>query len=251
MNKFLVLFLLIPISLFSQNEVDEKVRKRSQRSVPSYSSPSEGNTVFIPNNQPTVIYPYNNFYNPYNPYIPYNVNRSRYYGNDYYNGHSGYRKPSNFDTRLGLVGGLSTPSSIGLYGTIGRDNFIYLSYEGSKISEYEHYDNISYEDVVSWNDTYVGDFERYTSFTVAIGNELFENVSHYAGVNLSKVDKDLVFFDELFILSNNGEYSINDTTKRDFGLVYGLLFDIKKFSVGPSVYFLGNTRINLNLGFNF
>ncbi len=254
MNKFIMLFLLFPLVCFGQSEVNEKVRKRSERNVPSVNA-SENTTVIVPNSQPTIVYPYTNFYNPYNPYIPYSTRPFRgtsgYYGNDYYNGHSGYKKPSNFDTRLGLVGGLSSPSSIGMYGTFGNDLFIYLSYEGSKISEYEHYDNIDYEDVVSWNDERIGEFERYTSFTLGIGGEINENISHFAGVNLNKIDKDLVFFDELLILSDNGEYSINDTDKRDFGLVYGALFNIKKLNFGPSIYFLTKTRVNLHLGFSF
>jgi len=293
MNKLIILFLLFPLVCFSQSEVDEKVRKRSERNVPSIST-SENTTVIIPNSQPTIIYPYNNLYNPYNPYIPYSTrpfrNTSGYYGNDYYSGHSGYRKPSTFETRLGLVGGLSSPSSIGMYGTFGNELFLYLSYEGSKTSDYEHYDNITYIDVVGWDDekideferytsftvgiggeitddishfagvnlnkvdkdlVFFDEFERYTSFTVGIGGEITDDISHFAGVNLNKVDKDLVFFDEFLILSDNGEYSINDTTKRDFGLVYGALFNIKKVNFGPSIYFLTNTRLNLHFGFSF
>ena len=251
MNKLLTLFLLLPIICIGQSEVDDKVRKRSERNIPSFNS-SDNTTIIVPNTQPTVIYPYGNFYNPYNPYSvrPFR-NTSGYYGDDYYNGHSSYKKPSSFKTRLGLIGGLSSPSSVGMYGTFGNDLFLYLSYEGSKISDYEHYDNITYIDVIGWDDEKIDEFERYTSFTIGIGGDITEDISHFAGVNLNKVDKDLVFFDEFLILSDNGEYSINDTTKRDFGLVYGVLFNIKKINFGPSIYFLTNTRLNLHFGFSF
>jgi hypothetical protein len=251
MNKLLTLFLLFPIICIGQSEVDDKVRKRSERNIPSFNS-SDNTTIIVPNTQPTVIYPYGNLYNPYNPYSvrPFR-NKSGYYGDEYYNGHSGYRKPSTFETRLGLIGGLSSPSSIGMYGTFGNELFLYLSYEGSKTSDYEHYDNITYIDVVGWDDEKIDEFERYTSFTVGIGGEITDDISHFAGVNLNKVDKDLVFFDEFLILSDNGQYSINDTTKRDFGLVYGVLFNIKKINFGSSIYFLTNTRLNLHFGFSF
>lgn len=103
MNKLLTLFLLLPIICIGQSEVDDKVRKRSERNIPSFNS-SDNTTIIVPNTQPTVIYPYGNFYNPYNPYSvrPFR-NTSGYYGDDYYNGHSGYRKPSPFETRLGLI----------------------------------------------------------------------------------------------------------------------------------------------------
>ena len=67
----------------------------------------------------------------------------------------------------------------------------------------------------------------------------------------NKTDKDLVFYDEYHILSDNGEYSINDSDKNDFGLVYGVLFDIRNINVGTSVYFLTKTRLNVHFGFNF
>ena len=72
----------------------------------------------------------NNFYNPYNPYVPYRSfrNNSGYYGNDYYGGNGNYsRNPIELNVRLGLIGGVSSPSSLGMYTTIGgHKNFIYL-----------------------------------------------------------------------------------------------------------------------------
>ena len=250
MNKILILLFLFPIVCLSQSEVDEKVRKRSERNNPPVTI-VEPSPVIVPT--PTVVNPYYyNRYTPYTPYVPYR-NRSGYYGNEYYSDNNYYnRQPLELNTKIGLLGGLSSPNSIGLYTTIGGQNsFVYLSYEGSKTSEYEHYNNISFEEVFSWEDELVDEFERYSSFTVAIGSDLFEGINHFAGVNFNRIDKDLVFYDEYHILSENGEYSINDSDKRDFGLVYGLLFDIRSMNVGTSIYFLTDPRVNLHFGFNF
>jgi hypothetical protein len=253
MNKILSLLFLFPIVCLSQSEVDEKVRRRSERNNPQ-TNVNEVVPVIVPSN--TVVYPYNNnFYNPYNPYVPYRSfrNNSGYYGNDYYGGNGNYsRNPIELNVRLGLIGGVSSPSSLGMYTTIGgHKNFIYLSYEGSRVNDYEHYNNITFEDVFNWGDEQIDVFERYTSFSVAIGGDVFENFSHFAGVNFNSIDKDLVFYDEYHILSDNGEYSINDSEKTDFGLVYGVLFDIKNMNVGTSVYFLTKSRLNIHFGFNF
>ena len=190
---------LFPIVCLSQSEVDEKVRRRSERNNPQ-TNVNEVVPVIVPSN--TVVYPYNNnFYNPYNPYVPYRSfrNNSGYYGNDYYGGNGNYsRNPIELNVRLGLIGGVSSPSSLGMYTTIGgHKNFIYLSYEGSRVNDYEHYNNITFEDVFNWGDEQIDVFERYTSFSVAIGGDVFENFSHFAGVNFNSVDKDLVFYDEI------------------------------------------------------
>ena len=251
MNKILTILLLLPLVCLSQSEVEDKVGKRSERNVPNFNV-TESRPIIVPQN--TVIYPYGyNFYNPYNPYVPYRSfrNTSGYYGNDYYSGNYN-RTPSDLNIRLGLLGSVSSPSSLGMYTTIGgHKNFIYLSYEGSSVSDYEHYNNITFEDVFNWGDEQIDVFERYTSFNVAIGGNIFDNVSHFAGMNFNKIDKDLVFYDEFLILSDNGEYSINDSDDTDFGLVYGVLFDIKNINVGGSVYFLTRNRLNLHVGFNF
>ena len=103
---------------------------------------------------------------------------------------------------------------------------------------------------MSWEDEQIGEFEQYRSFSIGLGSEFLNNLNQYAGVNLSTTKKDLVFYDEYLILSENGEYSINDTLRNDFSLMYGLIYDYNNFSFGCSLYFLGNSRLNFTLGMN-
>ena len=180
-----------------------------------------------------------------------NYNSNRGNNNFFSKKRSDNSTPRNSNIRLGFIGGLSDPTSLGLFTTIGNKMFLYLSYEGSPSSTYEHYDNISFEEVMNWGDEQRDTFETYTSFSVGFGGEVTDKLSQFAGININTINKDLVFYDELLILSNNGEYSINDTEKTNFSLVYGLIFDMNKLSVGPSIYFLNRTRFNINLGFNF
>jgi hypothetical protein len=243
-----ILLLFTPLLLLSQSEKDEKIRKRSERNTPS-TNYVESNPVFVPSPvQPPVFYP-NNYYSPWNPYVPYRRrNVSGYYGDDYYSGNG---TPFNLKGRLGFTVSPSKLPSVGLYGTLGGDTFIYLSYEGSSQSEYEHYDNISFEEVMSWEDEQIDTFEEYRSFSIGVGGVFMGNLSQFAGVNLSTLKTDLVFYDELLILSSNGEYSITDKLENDFSLMYGLLYDYNKVTFGSSVYFLGDTRFNLSVGVNF
>jgi len=251
MNRFyiIILFLLVPLTLLCQSEKDEKVRKRSERNNPTpvYVEPSP---VFVPSPiQTPNFYPNNNFYSPWNPYVPYRRrNVSGYYGDNYYGGNP---TSINIKGRLGFTFSPNTPSSVGLYGTLGGETFIYLSYEGSSQSEYEHYDNITFEEVMSWEDEQIDTFEEYRSFSVGIGGKLFKSLSQFAGVNLSTKQIDLVFYDEFLVLSSNGEYSITDKVEEDFNLMYGLLYDYEKVTFGSSIYFLGDTRFNVGVGVNF
>lgn len=255
MIKFyiIIFFSLLSFSSFSQSEQQQKTQKRSSRNTPSVqNNNTDNNTVFVPvYNNPPIVYPNYNYYSPYNPYYTNRgINRRGYYGDDYYNGVSSNNNPIDINFRLGLTLSPNKPSSAGLFTTLGGQTFIYVSYEGSKSSEYEHYDNISFEDVVSWNDEQIGEFEQYRSFSIGLGSEFLNNLSQFAGVNLSTTKKDLVFYDEYLILSDNGEYSINDTLRNDFSLMYGLIYDYNNFSFGCSLYFLGNSRLNFTLGMN-
>ena len=251
------ILLLIPNLLMGQSERDQKINKKSDRNKPT-------TTVVVTESQ--TVYQNNSYYPPLNPYNPYNPYNNRGFRNGYYENNynsnignnnffskkrSDNSTPRNSNIRLGFIGGLSDPTSLGLFTTIGNKMFLYLSYEGSPSSTYEHYDNISFEEVMNWGDEQRDTFETYTSFSVGFGGEVTDKLSQFAGININTINKDLVFYDELLILSNNGEYSINDTEKTNFSLVYGLIFDMNKLSVGPSIYFLNRTRFNINLGFNF
>jgi hypothetical protein len=104
---------------------------------------------------------------------------------------------------------------------------------------------------MSWGDEQIDTFEEYSSFSIGVGGKVFNSLSHFAGINLSTKKTDLVFYDEFLVLSSNGEYSITDKVEEDFNLMYGLLYNYEKVTFGSSVYFLGDTRFNLSIGFNF
>lgn len=244
MNKILTLILfLIPLISLSQSESDEKVQKRSNRN----NNIENGRPVFV-NPRPSVIYPYTNYYNPYNPYI-----YSGYRGNTYYSGNR-QLNDNRLEASIGFISSLGieeeTPS-LGLYFTLGGRRFLYFSFESTKENPYEHYDNITYQDVVSWNDERLGEFTQYTSFNVGIGTEVFNSVSHFGAINFYTKDIDSIYFDEFYILSNDGKYSINHDDKNSFNLVYGFLIDIRRINLGSSFYFLNDNRASIHLGFTF
>ncbi len=253
-----LLLLFLPLLVLSQSERDDKIKKRSERN----NRPST--TTTITESSTPVFVPQNNFYNPYNPYNQYTPYRpyypTRIRGND--NGIFNRRNSNNqvdsnrkpLNVSLGFTVGvgreLLSPSS-GLFLTLGGETFLYLSYESSSDSPYEHYDNITFEEVMSWGDEKVDEFESYSSFGIGVGGELYKNISQYAGISIYGRDRDLVYYDEYFLLSDNGEYSINDKDETNFNLIYGLKFDYERMCIGTSIYFVRNRRFNINFGLNF
>jgi hypothetical protein len=245
-----ILLLFSPLLLLSQSERDEKIRKRSERNAPT-TNYVESTPVFVPTPvQSPVFYP-NNYYSSWNPYVPYRTRNDNGIFNRRNSNSQTERNSKPLKVNLGFTFSPNKPSSVGLYGTLGRETFIYLSYEGSSKSEYEHYYNITFEEVMSWGDEQIDTFEEYSSFSIGVGGKVFNSLSHFAGINLSTKKTDLVFYDEFLVLSSNGEYSITDKVEEDFNLMYGLLYNYEKVTFGSSVYFLGGTRFNLSIGFNF
>ena len=248
-----ILLLFSPLLLLSQSERDEKIRKRSERNAPT-TNYVESTPVFVPTPvQSPVFYP-NNYYSSWNPYVPYRTRNDNGIFNrrNSKNQVDSNRKPLNVSLGFTVGAGreLLSPSS-GLFLTLGGETFIYLSYESSSDNPYEHYDNITFEEVMSWGDEKVDEFESYSSFGIGVGGELYKNISQYAGISIYGRDRDLVYYDEYFLLSDNGEYSINDKDETNFNLIYGLKFDYEKMCIGTSIYFVRNRRFNINFGFNF
>ena len=132
------ILLLIPNLLMGQSERDQKINKKSDRNKPT-------TTVVVTESQ--TVYHNNRGFR--NGYYENNYNSNRGNNNFFSKKRSDNSTPRNSNIRLGFIGGLSDPTSLGLFTTIGNKMFLYLSYEGSPSSTYEHYDNISFEEVMN------------------------------------------------------------------------------------------------------
>ncbi len=240
MNKYILILLFFPVSIFGQSEVEDKLRRRSQRDSPNIN---ESNTFIIPQTNFVPMYPYyNNFYNPYNPYIPYVSNRT-------FN-----RPPSQFSIGLKSSLGYKYPTpTLGFYTNFGNSrSFFHLSVEGSNSSPYEHYDNITIEDVsLIYKDIKLDEFERYLGVTIGVGGRLTPKFSPTVGFNIYEIDRDIVYLDETNILSSNGEYSINGGSEQSFNIMIGGYYQIGSVEFGLQTYFLRDIRTALTVGFVF
>jgi hypothetical protein len=239
---FILFLLLIPMISLSQSESDQKRQKRFERYP---------RTNFITPNP--YISPY---YNPYyNPYIPYYNNRythlTPYYGLP-------ATPPARRERKTIIsIGTLSTFNmdytlpTLGGYTTIGSESvFFKISYEGSAY-DVVHYNNIKLSEVNSWGDTYVNQYDRYTSLFSGIGVRLGRSIYPFAGLNFHRITNNLVYLDNSYILSNNGLYSIRGSHKDGLNFRGGILFRRGVFEIGTHIIIPHPMRVGLNVGFSF
>ena len=251
MKKILLILTMIGFTLsgFGQ-ERNEKLQKRAERDTPPRTTQTQPpQTVIV---QPT----------PY--YNPYAFGGNRY---AYRNPYSRRRMRTNppivvgpqpqrirrddgvfgFQTTLGVYEG-SHPT-LGFRILSGNDKFIGIfGYEASARNPYSHYNNISIVDVEGWEDEFIGDFK--TTNTIELGMALHMDGNLYTTlIGYGTTNKEyLGYFDEEFVLSPNGEYSINGYTKTVTGLQMGIAHRTKITIVSLNLGLLGPKRLAMGIG---
>jgi|688.fasta_scaffold10730_9 hypothetical protein len=241
---FILFLLFIPMISLSQSESDQKRQRRVERYQRPVTTPD---VVVVPN---PYISPY------YNPYVPYYYNRytpyTPYYGLPVATPTRLFNRPVFSMGVLSTIGTDPSLPTFGVYGTVGSENvFFKMSYEGSRVSNIEHYNNITLNDVYSWNDQSRGEFERYSALFVGMGGKLTPSIYPFLGANFYFQEQDLIFYDELHILSNDGEYSINGIDKNGLNVRGGIMFRKNNFEAGTNITLLNPARFGANIGLNF
>lgn len=240
-----IILILTPLFLIGQTERDQKQNKRSERYSRPVNTPSEVIIVPTPNYNPyfNPYYPnlYYNRYTPYNPYYGIPTVTPRMFGKTV--------------VSMGILSTIGSDPSLptfGMYGTLGSENiFFKLSYEGSRVSEYEHYNNITLNDVYGWGDESRGKFQRYSSLFLGIGGKATPTIYPFLGANFYQMEEDLVFFDEFKILSGDGEYSINGLDKNGLNVRGGIMFRKNNFEMETNLTLMNPSRLGFGIGFNF
>jgi len=281
MKKFifcLIFILSVPILSFSQTERDQKlsIRTQSQSNNTSGSSRITSNEVFQKQEirresqepKTTVIYqptPRWNSWNRWNSWgAPYYFNN--FYQFDHYD-RWGYRRPARvyetnngkFDTiiskkskfRFGL--NVSTNNQVGAWFTIGRALYFKGSFNKiitSDKSEFYNNPQISFYNATSvWNDKRLEDIMKGWSTYFGFGRE-FKNFGVNLSVGLGEEETNYQFFDELYILSNNGNYSFRNFVDNFVSVSVGVTHDYKFLSLSADYDPIRKT-FWLGAGFNF
>ena len=284
MKKFIlftILILTVSISTFSQTERDQKLSIRNNTPSQSFSTQSRTTSSEIFDKQeirreqnrpkPQTFIPappawggiggWNQWYRWGAPY-----SFNSFYDWDVYD-RWGYRRPARIfqlsdgknDTvvskknkvRLGI--NFSTNNEIGGWLTIG--NAVYFRGQFNKIisndrSEFYNNPSVNFYNATSvWNDQRLDDITKGWSVYLGVGRE-FKHFGVNISLGLGNEQENYQFFDELNILSNNGNYSFKNFVDNYVSTSIGITHDYKFISINADFDPIRKT-FWLGAGFNF
>lgn len=157
----------------------------------------------------------------------------------------GYRNPSrvyHYDNgRRDTVRGRSLRFSFGVQASTGNHAgaFLTLGDRAYFIAEYNQifqkdeslfYPNLTRDRVLPWNDQRLEDIRRGRTFYFGFGKKIARTGIH-ALVGIGSFEKRYQFFDELYVLSNNGKYSITEFKENFVTIKIGALHDLKRVTL--------------------
>lgn len=231
----LIFLLMIPITIFSQNnngkeyEAQQKERFRSEKYAP------KPNTVIIRDVVPMYDQRFNNFngfngFNFMNPtdfmYSNPRYSNPRYSNPNYYNPITVIGNP--------LKGSIGLSKSVRLYGlffTIGEDKFLIgdLMFRPN-MDNSEFYSNINIQNTIQWNDERLDDIEKGYRVYVGYGQRM-GLISPFISAGFGSRIVNYQFIDDLGILNGSKSYSFPKFNKSFVGIKVGGLFDFKKIVI--------------------
>jgi len=86
------------------------------------------------------------------------------------------------------------------------------------------YPDLTMDKVLPWNDQKLEDIQKGNIVYLGFGKKISRTGFH-ASIGFGRAEKRYQFFDELFILSNNGKYSIREFDENFFTVKIGALHD--------------------------
>lgn len=270
MKNLILFFLLIPVSLFSQigeRQQKEAVRNfgtyspsTQQRSSSFQNRPSIGEFeqkqiernkrseyYSTPNNRP-------GRYVPYDPWWGWGGRWNRwgapafgfsYWDPWFWNDPWGYRNPGRIyiynDGRRDTVRGKATRISFGLQASSNKSagGFITIGNRGYFIAEYQktfqrdystYYPNLTMDVVLPWKDKKLEDIVSESILYLGAGKKV-KRTGFHLSLGFGNETRRYQFEDEMYVLSNNGKYSIPNYNRNFMSIKAGFIHDLKRISI--------------------
>jgi len=234
-NCILTGFLILICSFVASGqskEIQSKLQKRNQ----NYGT-------FIPRTYYEPLNPY--FFPEYNPYFYspiYPWYSPRVLIPDVtYPGIGGIsRSSSTRNTNSFFTLGLNLPYrpttndiGVGMFMAGGKDNFFIFSLDVIGSNPYPYYSNISKYEATSWGDAYLGKESETFSYSIG-GGRRFNNFYPYVAVSILSTDNYLIYWDDTYILSSTGRYTIDGVSNTQVGATFGFLVRAENISLNFS-----------------
>jgi hypothetical protein len=118
---------------------------------------------------------------------------------------------------------------IGLWLMAGRKVLFIFDYTNSIQPDASvYYSNITLNDARSWNDKELKTQKNSNLFAAGFGTSVTKHIALYAQYGVGKIEKKYKFYDEMHVLSNNGQYSFFESKQTVFNLKVGAIYFMPK-----------------------
>jgi hypothetical protein len=156
----------------------------------------------------------------------------------------GYRNPARIyhyqGGRADTIKGKPTRISFGIQGsrnmagawlTIGNNGYFIADYsQFVQRDESTFYPDLTMDRVIPWRDERLEDLNSGNVFYLGLGKK-FGRTGIHTMAGFGRERKKYQFFDELYVLSNNGKYSIPVSDQNYIGVKFGILHDFKRVTL--------------------
>jgi hypothetical protein len=105
--------------------------------------------------------------------------------------------------------------------------------------------------VLPWDDRKLADEISTNMFSVGIGRKIDKRVGVHLSLGIGNEERRFKYFDEMFVLSNNGEYTFPNYRKTVTTVKIGSIIDISRNFVSKLEADLGRGCISYGLGLKF
>ncbi|MBU0518922.1 hypothetical protein KJ564_08310 [bacterium] len=152
---------------------------------------------------------------------------------------------------IGYVGNfIKEPFGVFIHG-INPNKFGFYIDIKLAISPGNVYDNISVQQAESWGDSYLGEMNHYETIDIGLSKVIHSaGVVAFLGLGITKINHYQEYFDEMYILGEDGHYYVDEDMRFAPNLNLGLLMVASKsivFVFGADLQPFG---VNLGIGFN-
>ncbi len=145
-----------------------------------------------------------------------------------------------------------TNNELGGWLTFGTKTYFIMDYSRTNNNRTSvYYPSLTLDRVLPWSDRKLSDEISTNMFSVGLGKKLHKTVGVHLGLGVGREERRFRFFDEMFVLSNNGEYSFPNYKKTVFTLKLGTIVNVSRNISLKLDGDLGRGEISYGLGIKF
>jgi hypothetical protein len=143
-------------------------------------------------------------------------------------------------------------SEFGFWGSVGREVYFIAEFSRNNPRDISvFYPQLTLDKVLPWQDRKLPEFRQNSLFSLGVGKKINKFVGVHMMVGFGREKSNFRYFDETYILSNNGEYSFPNYNRSFNTFKIGSLLNITNKVNSKIDYDLGDGSISWGIGLKF